>query len=153
MRIHEVNQPSMDSIINELGEVINDDRDVSGPALMRLKDILAGLKSVRDAKEEDLSEARPLEHLCRRLGVMLQDKNDSYGSSFYKAEDFIALLWPDGVPPEAFGRMLIMVRMFDKMMRIAVMPEAFGEDAEMDLFGYAALMVYLGILKGKGVTP
>jgi hypothetical protein len=136
----------------------------SGP-VPSVASVLAGETSRRlgDAREElhtiilqlrkDKATPRPLENLGTRLGVMLQAKNEAYGSAFLKCDEFLSILWPDGVPRSAYGTMLILVRMFDKMMRIATAPDAFNEDAESDLAGYAMLLVYTSIVKAKRTTP
>lgn len=57
------------------------------------------------------------------------------------AGEFVKLLWPNGVPPESFGDMLVLVRVFDKMKRIATDRDAFGEDPWRDIAGYALLSI------------
>ena len=76
------------------------------------------------------------------IGRLVDKKNLAYGDAFNKAGDFLKILYPNGVKPEQYGDMLAIVRVFDKLMRIANRKEAFGENPWRDIAGY-------GILKSK----
>lgn len=75
-----------------------------------------------------------------KLGELLAKKNQAYGNSFEKCEAFLRILYPQGVPVEAYQNVMTLSRMFDKMMRIATDQDAFGEDPYNDIAGYAILM-------------
>ena len=75
------------------------------------------------------------------IGELVEQKNTAYGNSFAKCGEFLRLLYPNGVQPEQYGDMLCVVRMFDKLMRIATDKNAFGEEPFKDLAGYALLGV------------
>ncbi len=82
------------------------------------------------------------EELGLEIGKLLESKNRAYGSAFDKAGDFLKVLFPNGVPPEKYTDMLCMVRMFDKMMRIATADTNTNEkalDAYSDMAGYSLL--------------
>lgn len=79
--------------------------------------------------------------LAGETARLVAEKNLAYGDSFAKCGDFLRLLWPDGVPPAQYGDMLALVRMFDKMMRIAHDETAFDEEPKRDMLGYALLML------------
>ncbi len=49
------------------------------------------------------------------------------------------LLFPGGVPPTRMGDALLLVRIFDKQMRIATDQDAFGESPWRDIAGYGLL--------------
>lgn len=89
-------------------------------------------------KKEDHKETY-LERKGRELGLLLQKKNTAYGSSFAKAGKFLEILYPDGMIVEQYGEMLVLVRIFDKMMRIATHPELGDENPFMDIAGYGIL--------------
>ena len=74
-----------------------------------------------------------------RVGQLVDQKNQAYGSSFDKAGDFLKLLYPNGITPEQYSDMLCLVRIFDKQMRIATNKDAFGESPYGDIAGYAIL--------------
>lgn len=73
------------------------------------------------------------------LGKLVDEKNKAYGDSFNKCGDFLKVLYPDGVKPEQYSDMLGLVRVFDKMMRIATAKDALGENPWKDIGGYAIL--------------
>lgn len=73
------------------------------------------------------------------IGQIVTEKNKAYGDSFAKTADFLNLLYPNGIKPEDYGNALALVRIFDKMMRIATDKDAFGENPFSDIGGYAIL--------------
>lgn len=82
---------------------------------------------------------KTLQQLGTDLGALLEEKNAAYGSSFSKAGDFLRLLYPRGVPADRYDDALLMVRIFDKQMRIATDKDAFGESPYQDIAGYGIL--------------
>lgn len=81
------------------------------------------------------------EDLARKIGSLVDEKNVAYGNSFEQAGDFLRLLYPDGIPPEKYGDMLCVVRIFDKLKRIATNKGAFSESPYQDIVGYGLLGV------------
>lgn len=77
--------------------------------------------------------------LGERIGKLLEEKNAAYGNSFDDAGDFLKLLYPKGVSVEQMNDALCLVRIFDKMKRIATNKDAFGESPYQDIAGYAIL--------------
>lgn len=75
------------------------------------------------------------------IGALVQEKNAAYGDSFAKSGDFLRLLYPDGIRPEQYGDALLIVRVFDKLMRVATRKDAFGESPWRDCAGYSILGV------------
>jgi hypothetical protein len=73
------------------------------------------------------------------VATMVKAKNEAYGSSFDNAGKLLRVLYPDGVPVEQLDTALTLVRMFDKMFRLANQPDAFGESPWDDLVGYSLL--------------
>ena len=80
--------------------------------------------------------------LAERIGNLVDDKNAAYGSSFDQAGDFLKLLYPDGIPVDSYTDMLCVVRIFDKLKRIATRKDAFGESPYGDIVGYGLLGLY-----------
>lgn len=74
-----------------------------------------------------------------KLGRLVQEKQAAYGDSFGKSEQIFKILYPNGVKPENYKDFLTLVRMVDKMFRIATKKDAFGENPFMDIQGYALL--------------
>lgn len=79
--------------------------------------------------------------LGAELGELVAQRNKAYGSSFAKAGAFLRLLYPNGVKPEQYDDALLLVRIFDKQMRIAHDQHAFDENPYQDLAGYGLLGV------------
>ncbi|QHN04387.1 hypothetical protein FTO74_14220 [Granulicella sp. WH15] len=77
--------------------------------------------------------------LGTQIGELVDEKNTAYGSSFEKCGEFMRLLYPNGVPPERMDVALLLVRIFDKQVRIATDEDAFGESPFKDIAGYGLL--------------
>lgn len=82
------------------------------------------------------------ERIGREIGKLVDVKNRAYGDAFNKTAEFFRILYPKGIKPEEYSDALALVRIFDKMMRIATAKEALKEDPYSDIAGY-------GILKAK----
>lgn len=81
------------------------------------------------------------EQIGAETGKLVAEKNLAYGDSFAKTGDFMKLLYPEGIKPSQYKDALLLVRMFDKMVRIATDKDAFGESPFRDLCGYSILGV------------
>ena len=80
------------------------------------------------------------ETIGRELGALTQQKNNAYGDSFRRSGLLLKELYPDGVAPEQYQDMLAVVRVIDKLFRIATDKDAFGESPWKDVAGYGILM-------------
>lgn len=90
----------------------------------------------------DKEEKGKFQILANKIGTIVDKKNKAYGDSFSQAGTFLKLLFPDGIPPEKYGDMLTIVRIFDKLKRIATDKGAFDEDPFSDIVGYGLLGVH-----------
>ena len=79
--------------------------------------------------------------LGTNIGRLVEEKDQAYGSSFQRAQEILRILYPDGVQPEQYCDMLGMIRVIDKLFRIANRKEAFGENPWQDIAGYGLLGV------------
>ena len=84
------------------------------------------------------------EHIGTEIGRLVDEKNRAYGDAFNKAGDFLKIIYPNGVKPEQYDDMLAIVRVFDKLMRVAHQKEAFGENPWRDIAGYGILKSEIG---------
>jgi len=84
---------------------------------------------------------RSYEEISREIGQLVDKKNVAYGNSFEKSSEFLEILYPNGIEAEDYGDVLLLARMFDKMMRIANQKEAFEENPYKDITGYGLLGV------------
>ena len=75
------------------------------------------------------------------IGKLVDQKNAAYGSSFKKSEQILQVLYPEGIQPDQYTDMLAVVRIVDKLFRIATDKDAFGESPFKDIAGYGILGV------------
>jgi hypothetical protein len=83
--------------------------------------------------------ANKYEELGQQIGALTGEKNAAYGDSFGQVGKFLEILYPNGIPVESYTDALCIVRMFDKLKRIATKKDAFGESPYRDIAGYALL--------------
>lgn len=85
------------------------------------------------------------------IGELVESKNATYGSSFEVSGDFLKLLYPSGIRPDEYGDALLLVRIFDKQMRIATNKHALGESPYRDIAGYGILGAAVDIVRPRQV--
>lgn len=81
------------------------------------------------------------ERIGTEVGKMVGEKNAAYGDSFARVDRIIRELYPDGIRPEQYRDVLGIVRVLDKLFRIATKKDAFGEDPWRDVAGYGVVAV------------
>lgn len=79
------------------------------------------------------------ERIAAEIGSLTAEKNEAYGDSFTRACNVLEELYPNGVKPHEFRDMLAIVRVIDKLFRLATRKDAFGESPWRDICGYALL--------------
>lgn len=80
------------------------------------------------------------EEIGEEIGRLVEEKQAAYGDSFGKAGGIMRILYPQGISPGQMTDALAVVRIIDKLFRIANNPDAFGESPARDIAGYALLM-------------
>ena len=75
------------------------------------------------------------------IGRLVEEKDQTYGSSFQRSQEILKILYPAGVRPDQYCDMLGMIRVIDKLFRIANRKGAFGENPWRDIAGYGLLGV------------
>jgi len=78
------------------------------------------------------------EQLGARVGAVVDKKNLEYGDSINDTDGFLRVLFPCGIPIRAYKDVGLLVRIFDKMKRVAY-GNLGEENAWKDLVGYALL--------------
>ena len=76
------------------------------------------------------------EEAAEEIGKLTQEKNDAYGNSFEESAYILQALYPNGI---AIGQMtdaLLIVRVIDKLFRLANHKNAFDESPWKDIAGY-----------------
>ena len=79
------------------------------------------------------------EKLGCEIGRLVDEKQKAYGDSFGNAGRVLKILYPNGIPVEQYDRMMAVVRILDKLFRIATDKGAFGENPFSDIAGYGLL--------------
>mgnify|MGYP001490986316 FL=1 len=97
------------------------------------------MAQIRIPNKKNNSETGKYEQIARRIGRLVDEKNKAYGDAFHRSGEFLKILYPNGITPEQYGDMLAIVRVFDKLMRIANRKNAFGENPWNDVAGYGIL--------------
>jgi hypothetical protein len=78
----------------------------------------------------------PFEQLAAKLGAHVAERNKTYGNSFAKTGDYLALLYPNGIAKEQMVDALLLARIFDKCMRVA---QGHKTDSYEDIAGYGII--------------
>lgn len=73
------------------------------------------------------------------IGQLVDKKNAAYGDSHAKSAAFLRLLYPNGITPENYEHALAIIRVFDKLSRLATNNDPFGENPWQDIAGYSML--------------
>ena len=79
------------------------------------------------------------EETAEKIGKLVAEKNLAYGSSFSEAHKILEVLYPQGIAPHQFTDALGIIRVIDKLFRIATQKDAFGESPWQDIAGYGIL--------------
>ncbi len=90
--------------------------------------------------EEEMSKQN-YEKIGSDIGRLVKEKNAAYGDSFGQACKILEVLYPAGIPVEQYRDALAVIRVIDKLFRLANDKEAFGESPWRDICGYAILGV------------
>ena len=95
---------------------------------------------VKEKKAEKEAAAKlTFEEVGAEIGRLVSKKNKAYGDSFRKSEGIIDILYENGISLNQYGDLLTVIRIIDKLFRIATHNDPFGEDAWRDIAGYAIL--------------
>ena len=75
----------------------------------------------------------------QEIGALVDSKQAQYGDAIQASEEILRALYPDGVPANKTGDMLLIVRIIDKLCRLTRGNGEGGEDAWADIAGYGLL--------------
>lgn len=101
---------------------------------------------------EKRGSSLPYARLGEQVGKLVEEKQAAYGDSFGKSGEVLRLLYPNGIAPEQIDDALCVVRIVDKLFRIATDLDALGESPYRDIAGYGLLGAFRAELK-EGVRP
>lgn len=82
------------------------------------------------------------EELGSQVGNLVDEKQKAYGDSFNRSGDILRSLYPDGIKTEDYDDMLAIVRIVDKLFRVAThgSKDPMKESPGRDIAGYGLLM-------------
>ena len=86
--------------------------------------------------ENTVKPTKSFSELGAEIGKLVEEKAAAYGDWNVPGQ-ILRLLYPDGVKLEQVDDMLTIVRILDKLRRIATKKDAFGESPYRDIIGYA----------------
>lgn len=86
--------------------------------------------------------------MAEQIGKLVAEKQAAYGDSFGKSGQVMRILYPDGIRPDQIDDALCVVRIVDKLFRIATDRDALGESPYRDIAGYGIL----GAVRVEGET-
>ena len=84
-------------------------------------------------------DTKTYKEIGTEVGSLVDEKNAAYGSSFAESYKILSVLYPNGIKPEQYTDALAIIRVIDKLFRIATAKDAFGESPWRDIAGYALL--------------
>jgi hypothetical protein len=71
-----------------------------------------------------------------RITDLVEKKNESYGDSITSSEELMKILYPNGISHKQYKDSLLVVRILDKLKRIATNNDSFNENPWDDIAGY-----------------
>lgn len=78
--------------------------------------------------------------IANEIGALVAAKNEAYGNSFERSGEILSVLFPNGVTPDRYTDLLCIVRVLDKLFRVAASPiDPMGESPWRDVAGYGIL--------------
>lgn len=77
--------------------------------------------------------------IAQEIACVLEEKNAQYGPAFANAPKILETLYPHGILPEDYSNLLTIVRILDKLQRIATNNAKDVEDPWKDICGYSIL--------------
>lgn len=87
------------------------------------------------------SKTSPYRTVAAGIASLVEEKQAAYGDSFGKSGAVLAVLYPNGISLPQLDDALTIVRILDKLFRIATDKDALGESPYRDIAGYALLAV------------
>lgn len=97
------------------------------------------------------NQLNPYFEAAMDIAELVKDKQAAYGDAFGRSGKVLEILYPNGIPASQLEDALTIVRVIDKLFRIANQKDAFGENPWKDVMGYALLSVVREEQNKKGV--
>ena len=104
-------------------------------------DAFVDIRPLHELEDGEHREAGPYVSIGASIGELVAEKQKAYGDSFGKSGAVMRILYPDGISLEQLDDGLTVIRVLDKLFRIATDRDALGESPWRDIAGYAVLSV------------
>ena len=81
---------------------------------------------------------------AKKIAEIVSTKQLAYGDSFKKTQQILLILYPEGIPVAAYNDALALIRVLDKIVRIATangQKDMLEEKPWSDIMGYSLLSV------------
>lgn len=117
-------------------------------AIYPMRSSIATEISLSDLQTDVIAETKTrngeasYETIGQQIGQMVDTKQAAYGNSFGRAGNVLRELYPNGISREQIDDALCVVRIVDKLFRIATDKDALGESPYRDIAGYGMLGAY-----------
>lgn len=79
------------------------------------------------------------EEIAKKIGRLVQTKNYAYGDSFSKTAAMLSFLYPNEIRLSQYCDVAVIIRVLDKLCRVAQGNDPYGENPWEDIAGYAIL--------------
>jgi hypothetical protein len=79
------------------------------------------------------------EEIGQRIGRLVADKQKAYGNSYGNSGKILEILFPNGIRRDQYQEVLAIVRVVDKLFRLANDPTFGNESPWQDVMGYGLL--------------
>jgi len=100
-----------------------------------------------------LNGAGKYREIGSKIGAIVEQKQEAYGDAFSKAHLILEILYPSGVKPEQYTELLTIVRVIDKLFRIATDNDKTGESPWSDICGYSILSIARNSIASEDTPP
>ena len=120
----------------DTGSDARDGRQADAPTADRPDD-LPSVPAQEDGS--GMPGTRDYADLGRKVGDLVTEKQAAYGDSFGRSGQVMCILYPNGITAEQMHDALAVVRIVDKLFRIATDKNALGESPYRDIAGYGLL--------------
>lgn len=80
-----------------------------------------------------------IKKIAADISQLVEEKQDAYGNAFERTAEILSILYPNGIGVEQLQDAALLVRVLDKICRIAHDNETMGESPWRDICGYSLL--------------
>lgn len=114
---------------------------LTGVGPQSLEEAICAMESGRRPTEIRPASS-PYIALAAQVGALVTTKQQQYGDSFGAAPQILRLLYPNGIRPDQYQTLLCIVRILDKVKRLATGHPSDTEDPWLDIAGYSLLALH-----------